>query len=137
MKKFFLILIFFLFSSTSLFAEYKLETVNCTIKKKENCGAYLYNSKTGSTYFCDSTKCNEILEAIEGVVADENTSGTKKSKIPKKPKKKKSKIPKFKKKKIRITYYCFFDSEIVISIADLISLQKAMSSPKKVPLIKL
>ena len=104
MKRFFLILTFFLFSSSSLFAEYRLEPVNCTIKKKDNCGAYLYNSKTGSTYFCNSTKCTEILEAIEEVVVEEvkGTTGTKKkSKIPKKPKKKKkkSKIPKFKKKK--------------------------------------
>ena len=67
MKKIFLILIFFLFSSTSLFAEYRLEPVNCTLKKKDNCGAYLYNTKTGSTYFCNSTKCTEILEALEEV----------------------------------------------------------------------
>jgi len=102
MKKFFLFLIFFLFSSTNLFAEYKLEPVNCTMKKKDNCGAYLYNSRTGATYFCDSTKCTEIMEALEeGSVAEEEVKGTKKSKIPKKPKikKKKSKIPKFKKKK--------------------------------------
>ena len=33
MKKFFLVLIFFLFSSTNLFAEYRLEPVNCTLKK--------------------------------------------------------------------------------------------------------
>jgi len=102
MKKFFLVLTFFLLSSTNLFAEYRLEPVNCTIKKKDNCGAYLYNSKTGSTYFCDSTKCTEILEALEGV-ADQEIKGkkkSKKSKIPKfgKKKKKKSKIPKFKKK---------------------------------------
>ena len=100
MKKFFLILTFFLFSSTNLIAEYRLEPVNCTIKKKDNCGAYLYNSKTGSTYFCNSTKCTEILEAIE--VIEEEVKGKKssKSKIPKfkKKKKKKSKIPKFKKK---------------------------------------
>ena len=98
MKNFFLALIFFLFSSTSLLAEYRLEPVNCTIKKKDNCGAYLYNTKTGSTYFCNSTKCTEILEAIEEVSGGEEVKGTKKSKIPKKPKKKKSKIPKFKKK---------------------------------------
>ena len=106
MKKFFLFLIFFLFSSTSLFAEYKLEPVNCTMKKKDNCGAYLYNSKTGSTYFCDSNKCTEILEALEETAAEEvkgstETKKSKKSKIPKfgkKKKKKKSKIPKFKKK---------------------------------------
>ena len=103
MKKFFLILTFFLFSSSNLFAEYRLEPVNCTIKKKDNCGAYLYNSKTGSTYFCNSTKCTEILEALEddGTEEVKGTTGTKKkkSKIPKKKKKKKSKIPKFKKKK--------------------------------------
>ena len=101
MKKIFLALIFFLFSSTSLLAEYQLEPVNCTIKKKDNCGAYLYNTKTGSTYFCNSTKCTEILEAIEEASGGEEVKGTKKSKIPKKPKKKKkkSKIPKFKKKK--------------------------------------
>ncbi len=101
MKKFFLILTFFLFSSTNLIAEYRLEPVNCTIKKKDNCGAYLYNSKTGSTYFCNSTKCTEILEAIEAI-EEEEVKGKKssKSKIPKfkKKKKKKSKIPKFKKK---------------------------------------
>ena len=55
MKKFFIVLTFSLFSTTSLFAEYKLEPVNCTLKKKDNCGAYLYNTKTGSTYFCNST----------------------------------------------------------------------------------
>ena len=94
MKKFFLTVAFFLFSTTSLFAEYRLEPVNCTLKKKDNCGAYLYNTKTGSTYFCNSTECKEILEAIE-VTNEEKSSKSKKSKI---PKKKKSKIPKFKKK---------------------------------------
>jgi len=99
MKKIFLVLIFFLFSSTSLFAEYRLEPVNCTIKKKDNCGAYLYNSSTGATYFCDSEKCTEIMPAIEEASEAVGGEKTKKSKIPKKPKKKKSKIPKFKKKK--------------------------------------
>ena len=98
MKKFFLALTVFLFSSTLVFAEYRLEPVNCTLKKKDNCGAYLYNSITGATYFCDSEKCTEIMPALEGGV-EEEVKGTKKSKIPKKPKKKKSKIPKFKKKK--------------------------------------
>ncbi len=98
MKKFFLTLTFFLFSTTCLFAEYRLEPVNCTLKKKDNCGAYLYNTKTGSTYFCNSTECKEILEAIEEVANEEGSSDSKKSKIPKKKKKKKSKIPKFKKK---------------------------------------
>jgi len=101
MKKIFLVLIFFLFSSTSLLAEYRLEPVNCTLKKKSNCGAYLYNSSTGATYFCDSTKCTEIMPSLEEESGEEEVKGTKKSKIPKKPKKKKkkSKIPKFKKKK--------------------------------------
>ncbi len=103
MKKFFLLLIFFLFSTSSLLAEYRLEPVNCTLKKKSNCGAYLYNSSTGATYFCDSEKCTEIMPALEEtseVVVDEKTKKSKKSKIPKmKKKKKKSKIPKFKKKK--------------------------------------
>ena len=102
MKNFFLVLMFFLFTSTSLFAEYRLEPVNCTLKKKSNCGAYLYNSSTGATYFCDSKQCTEIMPALEeGSVLGEKDSKSKKSKIPKKPKikKKKSKIPKFKKKK--------------------------------------
>ena len=100
MKKFFLTLIIFVFSSTLLFAEYRLEPVNCTIKKKDNCVAYLYNRSNGATYFCDSTKCTEIMPALEEVSGEEEkVKGTKKSKIPKKPKKKKSKIPKFKKKK--------------------------------------
>ena len=102
MKKTFFIFALVLFFTTNLFAEYRLEPVNCTIKKKDNCGAYLYNSKTGSTYFCNSTKCTEILEALEGEVEEEvkGTKKSKKSKIPKfgKKKKKKSKIPKFKKK---------------------------------------
>ena len=101
MKNFFLVLTVFLFSSTLLFAEYRLEPVNCTLKKKSNCGAYLYNSNTGATYFCDSEKCTEIMPALEEASGEEEVKGTKKSKIPKKPKKKKkkSKIPKFKKKK--------------------------------------
>ena len=105
MRKKFLFLFIFLFLSTNVFAEYRLEPVNCTIKKKDNCGAYLYNSKTGSTYFCNSTKCTEILEALEDTGTEEvkgstATKKSKKSKIPKfgKKKKKKSKIPKFKKK---------------------------------------
>ena len=102
MKKTFFIFVLVLFFTTNLYAEYRLEPVNCTIKKKDNCGAYLYNSKTGSTYFCNSTKCTEILEALEGKVEEEvkGTKKSKKSKIPKfgKKKKKKSKIPKFKKK---------------------------------------
>ena len=98
MKKFFLVLIVLLFSSTSLFAEYKLEPVHCTENRKSNCGAYLYNTKTGATYFCDSEKCKEVMAAMEEDGAAEGDSGSKKSKIPKKPKKKKSKIPKMEKK---------------------------------------
>ena len=106
MKKIFLVFGLVLFFTTNLLAEYRLEPVNCTIKKKDNCGAYLYNSKTGSTYFCNSTECKEILEALEEFGGEETkgATGTKKkslkSKIPKfkKKKKKKSKIPKFKKK---------------------------------------
>ena len=94
MKRFFLVLTALLFSSTSLFAEYKLEPVHCTENRKSNCGAYLYNTKTGATYFCDSEKCKEVMAAMEEGVAEED-SGSKKSKI---PKKKKSKIPKMKKK---------------------------------------
>ena len=83
MKKIFLLLIFFLFSSTSLLAEYRLEPVNCTLKKKSNCGAYLYNSSTGATYFCDSEKCKEVMAPIEEESVTSGDSGTKKSKIPK------------------------------------------------------
>ncbi len=99
MKNFFFVLTVLLFSSTSLFAEYKLEPVHCTEKKISNCGAYLYNTNTGATYFCDSEKCQEILQALEESGAEEVSKKSKKSKIPKKPKKdkKKSKIPKFKK----------------------------------------
>ena len=97
MKKFFLVLIALLFSSTSLFADYKLEPVHCTENRKSNCGAYLYNTKTGATYFCDSEKCNEVMAPIEEEGVAEGDSGTKKSKNPKKEKKKKSKIPKMKK----------------------------------------
>ncbi len=80
MKKFFLVLILFLFSSTNLFAEYRLEPVNCTLKKQSNCGAYLYNSNNGATYFCDSEKCTEIMPALEEtseVVVDEKTKKSK------------------------------------------------------------
>ena len=90
MRNFLLVLIVLLFSTTSLFADYKLEPVHCTEKKKSNCGAYLYNTKTGATYFCDSGKCEEVMPALEGV--EDISEGTEKSK-----KKKKSKIPKMKK----------------------------------------
>ena len=106
MKKFFLLIILILFSATNLKAEYRLEPVQCTLKKQANCGAYLYNSRTGATYYCNSEKCNEVMPAfeVEETTEEELSKGSKKkkkSKIPKKPKikKKKSKIPKFKKKK--------------------------------------
>ena len=99
MKKFFIALIALLFSATSLFADYKLEPVHCTENRKSNCGAYLYNTNTGATYFCDSEKCEEVMPALEDVEGvSEDAEETTKSKIPKKPKKeKKSKIPKMKK----------------------------------------
>ena len=96
MKKFLLVFIFFLFTSTSSFADYILEPANCTLKKKTNCGAYLYNNKTGATYFCNFDKCKEIMPAFEDSMTEE-VKGSKKSKIPKFKEKKKSKIPKFKK----------------------------------------
>ena len=95
MKK--IIFIIFLLFSTTSFADYILEPASCTLKKKTNCGAYLYNNKSGATYFCDLEKCKEIMPAIE-VYATDEVKGSKKSKIPKFKKKKKSKIPKFKKK---------------------------------------
>ena len=55
MKKIFLIFTLFIFYSTNLFAEYRLEPTNCTIKKKDNCGAYLYNSKTAQHIFVTQT----------------------------------------------------------------------------------
>ena len=45
MKKF--IFIIFLLIPTSLLADYILEPANCTLKKKINCGAYLYKNKIG------------------------------------------------------------------------------------------
>ena len=97
MKRFFFALTVLFFFSTYAFGEYRMQPVQCTLKKHSNCGAYLYNSNTGATYFCDSEKCQEIMPALEEV--SEGTEKSKKSKIPKMKKKKKSKIPKFKKKK--------------------------------------
>ena len=76
MKKFFLVFTALLFSSTSLFAEYKLEPVHCTEKKKSNCGAYLYNTKTGATYFCNSEKCKEVMAALDVEGASEDAEET-------------------------------------------------------------
>ena len=99
MKFFFLVFGFFLFISTSVIAEYVLEPANCTLKKKTDCGAYLYNNKTGATYFCNIEECKEIMPPFEdSVTSEEKVKDSKKSKIPKFKKKKKSKIPKFKKK---------------------------------------
>ena len=79
MKDFLLVLIALLFFSTSLFADYKLESVHCTEKKKSNCGAYLYNTKTGATYFCDTEKCEEVMPAIEDVEENNKTISAKKN----------------------------------------------------------
>ena len=101
MKRFFFALTVLFFFSTYVFGEYRMQPVQCTLKKHSNCGAYLYNSNTGATYFCDSEKCKEVMPALEEG-AEEVSEGTEKSiksKIPKMKKKKKSKIPKFKKKK--------------------------------------
>tara|TARA_B110000438_G_scaffold233380_1_gene229399 strand:+ start:117 stop:410 length:294 start_codon:yes stop_codon:yes gene_type:complete len=95
MKKFIFIII--LLFSTQAFADFVLEPANCTLKKKINCGAYLYNNKTGETYFCELESCKQIMQPSEDNTTEEVT-GSKKSKIPKFKKKKKSKIPKFKKK---------------------------------------
>ena len=106
MKKLLIVIIFILFS-TSLYAEFILEPIICTTKKTSNCGAYIYNTKTGEVYFCDSEECKEVKTPIEIFIEEEEESGSlipkkpkkKESKIPKKPKKKESKIPKKPKKK--------------------------------------
>ena len=105
MKKLIIVIIFILFS-TSLYAEFILEPIICTTKKTSNCGAYIYNTKTGEVYFCDSEECKEVKTPIEIFIEEEEESGSlipkkpkkKESKIPKKPKKKESKIPKKPKK---------------------------------------
>ena len=101
MKRFFFALTVLFFFSTYAFGEYRMQPVQCTLKKHTNCGAYLYNSNTGAKYFCDSEKCKEVMPALEEGAEEvsEGTEKSKKSKIPKMKKKKKSKIPKFKKKK--------------------------------------
>ena len=72
-----------------------MERVICTTKKTTNCGAYIYNTKTGEVYFCDSEECLEIKTPIEIFIEElEEEDGEKGSLIPKKPKKKESKIPK-------------------------------------------
>jgi len=94
-----LTIILVLFFSTALLAEFRMERVICTTKKISNCGAYIYNSKTGEVYFCDSEKCKEIETPIEIFIEEEEIEESKGSLIPKKPKKKESKIPKKPKKK--------------------------------------
>ena len=97
MKKLLIIITILLFSS-ALLAEFRMERVICTTKKISNCGAYIYNSKTGEVYFCDSEKCKEVDTPIE-IFIEEEIDDSKGSLIPKKPKKKESKIPKKPKKK--------------------------------------
>ena len=90
MKKLLIVIIFILFS-TNLYAEFILEPVICTTKKTSNCGAYIYNTRTGEVYFCDSKECKEVKTPIEIFIDEEEED---ESLIPKKPKKKESKIPK-------------------------------------------
>ena len=94
-----LAIILVLFFSSALLAEFRMERVICTTKKTSNCGAYIYNSKTGEVYFCDSEKCIEVETPIEIFIEEEEIEENKGSLIPKKPKKKESKIPKKPKKK--------------------------------------
>ena len=91
MKKILIIITILLFSS-ALLAEFRMERVICTTKKTSNCGAYIYNSKTGEVYFCDSEKCKEVDTPIE-IFIEEEIDDNKRSLIPKKPKKKESKVP--------------------------------------------
>ena len=95
----FLTFILVLFFASALLAEFRMERVICTTKKTSNCGAYIYNSKTGEVYFCDSEKCKEVDTPIEIFIEEEAIDDSKGSLIPKKPKKKESKIPKKPKKK--------------------------------------
>ena len=93
-------IILIMFFSSSLLAEFRMERVICTTKKTSNCGAYIYNTKTGEVYFCDSEKCREVETPIEIFIEEEEEiDDSKRSLIPKKPKKKESKIPKKPKKK--------------------------------------
>ena len=76
-----------------------MERVICTTKKTSNCGAYIYNTKTGEVYFCDSEECKEVDTPIEIFIEEIEDEGEGGSLIPKKPKKKESKIPKKPEKK--------------------------------------
>ena len=95
-KKLTVTILVLLFSS-SLYAEFQMERVICTTKKISNCGAYIYNTKTGEVYFCDSKECKEVETPIEIFIEEEEEESG--SLIPKKPKKKESKIPKKPKRK--------------------------------------
>jgi len=97
-KKLTVTILVLLFSS-SLYAEFQMERVICTTKKISNCGAYIYNTKTGEVYFCDSKECKEVETPIEIFIEEEEEEEESGSLIPKKPKKKESKIPKKPKKK--------------------------------------
>ena len=99
MKIILIILLTFIFSS-NLYAEFRMERVICTTKKTSNCGAYIYNSRTGEVYFCDSGECKEVKTPIEIFIEEEiEAEAEEQLLIPKKPKKKESKIPKKPKKK--------------------------------------
>ena len=102
-KKLTVTILVLLFSS-SLYAEFQMERVICTTKKISNCGAYIYNTKTGEVYFCDSKECKEVETPIEIFIEEEEEESG--SLIPKKPKKKESKIPKKPKKKESKTDEC-------------------------------
>ena len=78
-----------------------MERIICTTKKTSNCGAYIYNTKTGEVYFCDSEECKEVETPIEIFIEEEVEENKKGSLIPKKPKKE-SKIPKKPKKESKI-----------------------------------
>lgn len=105
MKNFLIIFLLILFSS-SIFAEYVMQPINCTAKKISNCGAYIYNSKTGEVYICDSEECKKVKTPIE--MNEQYEEGNikssiipkKESKIPKKPEKKESKNKKCEDSKI-------------------------------------
>ena len=59
------------FFASALLAEFRMERVICTTKKTSNCGAYIYNSKTGEVYFCDSENCTEVDTPIEIIIEEE------------------------------------------------------------------
>ena len=99
-KKLTVTILVLLFSS-SLYAEFLMERVICTTKKISNCGAYIYNTKTGEVYFCDSKECKEVETPIEIFIEEEEEEEESGSLIPKKTKKERIKNSK-KTKKERI-----------------------------------